>query len=344
MPLREYYMNTVIGRTRGSDHEGLMMNKSESYASLAAQADRFDVIMGVMAPLGWGVGVVGIAVALLGGILLSRSSTYGEREGAGGSTIVTGLCVMVGGPVIGSIASRASGSRGRTDGTDAATAELAPTVNAAPTEMVREIQESAPMDWAPLIWIGCITAALVLAGYATKRIRRRIADHEKTKRTLESDFANAEVVYSDVAAAYAGYLADPQDRYFARPLLDDIDDPYTAAFIDAFVLANDLRPDVCPDGRERVQVFADAAQEARIAWDAAAAHARDVGMGDHGKKGTRAAGRVTAALGRIFNRGVATKEPVAGLAGVGPLFGSPSATPDSLRAQAETAIGVGART
>lgn len=210
--------------------------------------------------------------------------------------IGVGVCAMIGAPVVARML-RPSESAIGTDGISAAPVQTATGAPAALTPA------SAPMDWTPFLWLGGTAAVLVLAMFAWKRHSAHVCVRKKAQSALETDFAIAQNALSEVAAAYAEFLADPNDRYFARPSLDDIDDRHTAAFIDAFAAANELRPDTCPDSKERVLHFADAAHAARTAWEAADQNARTVGMGAEGRKRTQKVGRLRTALALIRNIG-----------------------------------------
>ncbi|MDV8078043.1 hypothetical protein R4P47_15880 [Rhodococcus sp. IEGM 1370] len=172
----------------------------------------------------------------------------------------------------------------------------APAIPAAPAPPTVDAAPDVPMDWTPLVWIVIAVLALVLAAYLIVRTRSHVVDRRNAKKALEADYAAAHAVYSEVADVYAAYLADPYS-IFIRPLLDDLTEPRTAAFIDAFAAMNDVRTEQCPDTPERVQAFAVAAQKARTAWRSADGYARTMGLRVTSVDGQRTVRRIRSALG-----------------------------------------------
>lgn len=171
-----------------------------------------------------------------------------------------------------------------------------PAIAGTPVPPAADAAPDVPMDWTPLVWIVVAVLALALAAYLGVRTRSHVVDRRNAKKALEADYAAAHAVYSEVADAYAAYLADPYS-IFVRPLLDDLTEPRTAAFIDAFATMNDVRPEQCPDTAERVQVFAVAAQKARTAWRSADGYARTMGLRVTSVEDQRTVRRIRSALG-----------------------------------------------
>lgn len=82
---------------------------------------------------------------------------------------------------------------------------------------------------------------------------------------------------AQLEADYVTFETDPWSA-FHRPLLADVGEPETAQFHKALARAQDLRTDRVPDTRSWVDEFGDAVRDARIAWQVADRHARDIAV------------------------------------------------------------------
>lgn len=294
----------------------------------------FDMIAAVAPYLAWGVGVFGIVAIVAGIAQMHQHSLYGEPAGPAGGTIGGGLFMTIAGPVFGTIIGRTADTG---PGAEESAATAAPPPTTAPADVAREMTESTPTDWTPLIWIGGGAAVLALTAYLITRTRSHIIDRRTAQRTLDTDFAAAQAIYDDVAAAYAAYIADPY-AIFTRPLLDDLSEPRTAAFIDAFADATALRPLTCPDSSDRVQAFASAAHAARSAWDSADTHARTLGMGVSSEDDTRIVRRIRSALNLALDDSATGQERDTALQTVERLAAGLITIPDRIYTRAKTAI------
>lgn len=135
----------------------------------------------------------------------------------------------------------------------------------------------------------------------------------------------------------AAYLADPY-AIFIRPLLDNLDEPRTAAFIDAFAEMNQIRPEQCPDTLERVQSFAVAAQKAHTAWRKADGYARAIGMGVTSTEDHRTVRRIRSALGIALDDSATGQERETALRTVQELAAGIVTIPDRIYDSAKIAI------
>lgn len=188
-----------------------------------------------------------------------------------------------------------------------------------------------------LVEAAAVIAALALVGVVAALVRSKIADRKKAQRTLESDFAAARAIYLQVADAYAAYLADPYS-IFTRPLLDDVTEPRTAAFITAFTDANAHNTDTCPDTRSHVNAFANAARAALAAWNTADQYARALGMGVRTEDDKRTVRRLRNSLYLALDDSAPAGEREAAMATVERLADGFITVPDRVYARAKTAI------
>lgn len=262
----------------------------------------------------WGCTLFGIA-----GMIFGAATFYRARMSGGDASTAPQIC---GGGLIVAVASTAV----RT---------VFPSVS---TEEETDMPSAdVPMDWTPLVWIVVAVLALSVSVYLIVRTRSHVVDRRNTKRALEADYVAAHAVYSEVADAYAAYLADPYS-IFVRPLLDDLTEPRTAAFIDAFAAMNDVRPEQCPDTTERVQAFAVAAQKARTAWRSADGYARTIGLRVSSVDGQRTVRRIRSALGIALDTSATGQERKTALRTVEELAAGIVTVPDRIYASAKIAI------
>lgn len=289
----------------------------------------------------WAGTVLGVLMIIVSGAMLAWQRSTGCSDKAG--TAATALLGGIGLAVLPSgvrflIFDSGSETPASAVATETTTSTSAPTT--APVAVSTPAAPSAPMDWTPLIWIGAIIGALVilaLAAYLLVRTRHRILDRRTAAAALAADFAAAKAVYAQVADAYADYLADPY-AIFTRPLLDDLDQPRTAAFITAFADAGALDTDTCPATAERVQAFTDAARAAQTAWKAADTYARAIGMGVQSEDTKRTVRRIRNALGLALDDTAAAGERASAMATVQRLSDGLMTVPDRIYDRAKTAI------
>ncbi|OZE28354.1 hypothetical protein CH262_03285 [Rhodococcus sp. 05-2255-1e] len=299
----------------------------------ATSSDQFVVVLSYVL---WGCTALGIAGTILGGAMLFWSRMSGSDAGKALQACVGGLGVAVAAGAVRAVLPAVSTD----EATDVPAADP-PTIPDAPTTPVVDAAPAAPTDWTPLIWI-CVAViaavlALALATYLITRTRSHLVDRRNAKKALEADYAAAHAVYSEVADAYAAYLADPYS-IFVRPLLDDLTEPRTAAFIDAFAAMNDVRPEQCPDTPERVHAFATAAQKARTAWRNADGYARTVGLRVTSVDDQRTVRRIRSALGIALDTSATGQERETALRTVEELAAGIVSIPDRIYDNAKKAI------
>lgn len=151
----------------------------------------------------------------------------------------------------------------------------------APAEPTPSAPE-APTDYTTL-WIICgavaasliVIAVAVLAYHKVSQARSHRAVLVKSTR---AQWVKAADVLGTIDADYAAYHADLADRLFTRPLLDDTNDPHTAAFLDAYTAARAAAYDSRPLDRDLAERAVTNALAARDAWNTASRHARDTGL------------------------------------------------------------------
>lgn len=103
--------------------------------------------------------------------------------------------------------------------------------------------------------------------------------------SLHDEWNAAVKTLSSVTDEYAKFLFTPSDALVSRRLLDDLTEPATARFTEAYALANALLTDTYPgDGAARE--FVNAAKSARRTWDAANDNATRKGEQNIGSNNT----------------------------------------------------------
>ncbi|OZC62790.1 hypothetical protein CH267_00055 [Rhodococcus sp. 06-621-2] len=298
-------------------------------------------LLDILRTIMWGCVLLGVGAILAGGWQLSRAHATGrpEHAGKGGPLIFGGLIIGASASILPIVLFPAEDTD--TDNASASV-DAPPAPGLASPAQVNTPPPAEPFDfdWTPVIWIGgglAAIAVLMLAGYLVVHTRHRILDRRTAQATLAADFATAKTVYAQVADAYADYLADPY-AIFTRPLLDDLDQPRTAAFITAFTDAGALNTDTCPASTERVKAFADASRSALTAWTTADTYARAIGMGVQSDDGKRTVRRIRSALDLALDDSAAAGERATAMATVQRLSNGLMSVPDRIYARAETAI------
>jgi hypothetical protein len=275
----------------------------------------------------WGCTAVGIAGMIYGAATLYRSRMSGNEARTAPQICAGGLFIAIAAAAVRALLLPVSTG----EATDL------PAAAPAPSAMV-DTAPDAPTDWTPLVWIFvAVVLALTLATYLIARTRSHLVDRRNAQKALEADYAAAHAVYSEVADAYAAYLADPYS-IFVRPLLDDLTEPRTAAFIDAFAAMNDVRPEHVPDTHERVQAFATAAQKARTAWRSADGYARTMGLRVTSVEDQRTVRRIRSALGIALDTSATGQERETALRTVEELAAGIVTIPERIYASAKIAI------
>ncbi|MBY6537604.1 hypothetical protein HQ325_02860 [Rhodococcus sp. BP-349] len=215
-----------------------------------------------------------------------------------------------------------------------------PAVDAAPApEQAPDTSVDIPWDIIGLILL--LAAGVTALGFAVARFRRNSSARKRIAQQNAADHAAALKVYDTVAAAYAEHLADPHS-FFERPLLDDITDDRTAAFIDAFANAGHLRTDTVPVDPDRTRRFVDATSLAHRTWIAAHAHATKIGF-THPTFDKRTVERITASITVAQNDSATPDERRAALDAVARLTDGALRVPDRVTTGIRAAIDTAAR-
>lgn len=170
------------------------------------------------------------------------------------------------------------------------TAPSAPT----PTTTSSPSAGGGPHVGLVLTWVGIAAAVLVLVTLTVWGLLQLRRVHERRRAQIaacDAQWSKASSILGEVDAAYTAFHTDLADRIFTRPLLDDVDEPLTAAFIDALHEAHTCAFDSRPRDDDLAARALSTAQAAQAAWSRASTHARHVGLGGdpvHRKKLTTA--------------------------------------------------------
>ncbi|MGB7239823.1 MAG: hypothetical protein WBD41_28055 [Rhodococcus sp. (in: high G+C Gram-positive bacteria)] len=284
------------------------------------------------------LGMLG-AITGAGQLLRARYNRFPESQTKGAAVLLSSITLTLSAGVVAMVVLPAYDSNNDEAAATTPPSEI-PTTDIAPVAAPATTPPNETTDWTPLIWIGGVLGAIVIAALAVHlvvRTRHRILDRRTAAQTLAADFEAVKTVYAQVAGAYAEYLADPY-AIFTRPLLDDVTEPRTAAFITAFTDAGALNTDTCPNTAERVQSFADASRAALTTWTTADTYARAIGMGEQTEESKRTVRRIRSALELALDNTAAAGEREAAMTTVRRLSGGLITIPDRVYTQAKTAI------
>ncbi|MET3642806.1 hypothetical protein ABIC73_004409 [Prescottella equi] len=137
---------------------------------------------------------------------------------------------------------------------------------------------AASFDINPMILLAAIGAIgfLVITWFAVSNLRARRAERREEQEARERDWVTGQAVYKGVPDDYSAYLLDPF-AWLQRPILEDVDEPLTAAFLEALAHTQALDLDIVPADQNRIDQFRTAAHELRAAWDKADQNARRIG-------------------------------------------------------------------
>lgn len=125
-----------------------------------------------------------------------------------------------------------------------------------------------------------ILAALVVLGIAIWFLVGKLRERAEAKHARARKIDEANRIWDGVRAEYDAFLVDPADVLWKRPLLYDVKEPLTIAFMEAREATADAFLDLRPGKDESVDAVLAAAKNARSTFDAAERHARAVGLGD----------------------------------------------------------------
>lgn len=239
-------------------------------------------IMTVVNGAGWVLIAIGLLTLILGGAQLVLGLSTGDRHPRGVILAISG----VGGMLVGAVLPMVVKSLLPTSDSSAVTATTTPpapsptpasTPAPAPASTGHHLDTGLIGTWVPiivavLIVVGLFGVGLPKAREAWSRRRTRVD-------AVRAQWAKASALLAEVDDEYAAFHADLADRIFLRPLLDDTNEPLTAAFLDAYTEAHAAAFESQPISEDLAATALRTAQAARAAWTKADAHARRVGLG-----------------------------------------------------------------
>ena len=228
-------------------------------------------ILSTVAWAGMALGVI-IMVVSMGRLAFAydsyaRSSALRGIIGGVGAIIGFGLAALLG----------AAGSASDTPTEPEADPSPAPQPDPTPTD-AGDSTPAASFDINPMILLAAIGAIgfLIVTWFAVSNLRARRAERRAEQEARERDWATGQAVYKGVLDDYSAYLLDPF-AWLQRPILEDVDEPLTAAFLEALAHAQALDLDVVPADQNRIDQFRTAVHDVRAAWDKADENARRIG-------------------------------------------------------------------
>lgn len=239
-----------------------------------AATNPFDGLLTVLPMVGWAASILGILTFIVSAFrTVTAIDSYDRRNAAPG--IIGGMVLVL----IGIGVSMMGGSAGDQKTSDAPAPEPVhepPVHTPAPQEGVGggELGSGGdvPLAAALLGGVGALIATILAIG-AVIALRERIRGRRAQREARAHDWGKAQGVYRN---DYAAYLADPY-AWLERPILEDVDEPVTAAFLEALATAQSLDLDIVPTEQRRIDQFREAAQDLRAAWDKADENARRIG-------------------------------------------------------------------
>lgn len=207
----------------------------------------------------------------------ARSSAYRGIIGGVGAVIGFGLAALLGAAGSASDAPSEAEAEAEAEAEPSPAPDLAPTPEPTPTD-AGDSTPAASFDINPMILLAAIGAIgfLVITWFAVSNLRARRAERREEREARERDWATGQAVYKGVLDDYSAYLLDPF-AWLQRPILEDVDEPLTAAFLEALAHTQALDLDVVPADQSRIDQFRTAAHDVRAAWDKADENARRIG-------------------------------------------------------------------
>ncbi|AFR51557.1 hypothetical protein [Gordonia sp. KTR9] len=226
--------------------------------------------------LGWGASIVGVVILLGAGLRAAIAKKSGEVTDTVAPLAIGGVILSSVGLVLTLVGPDPDQDRQPTS-TDAPPAPTPP----APVEQAPSAPE-ASTDYTTL-WIigGAVAASLIVVAVAVlayHKVSQARSRRDILVKSTRAQWAKAADILGSIDADYAAYHADLADRLFTRPLLDDTNDPRTAAFLDAYTAAHAAAYDSRPLDKDLAERAVATALAARDAWSSASRHARETGL------------------------------------------------------------------
>lgn len=237
-------------------------------------AAKFQEILGVFR---WGAFALAALGLIIGGAMAALGHFTGDEHRRS-----QGIMITVG-AVVASIAATLITAVAGTGTSKPSDSSASPT--AAPTPPTSSttpapVEPSEPFNWTPvLVGLGIVVgliAAAALVWFAVSKQRLHADAAAARRRKLDE----ANKIRDGIDIEYTAFLLDPADTLWKRPLLDDLHEPLTVAFLDAWRATTEAFLDLRPRQDESVAAALAAATEARTAWEIASRHAERIGLGD----------------------------------------------------------------
>ena len=235
-----------------------------------------EAFMQVASNLGWGASILGVVILLGAGLRAAIAKNSGEVTDTVAPLAIGGVILSSVGLVLTLVGPDPDQDRQPTS-TDAPPAPTPP----APVEQAPSAPE-APTDYTTL-WIigGAVAASLIVVAVAVlayHKVSQARSRRDILVKSTRAQWAKAADILGSIDADYAAYHTDLADRLFTRPLLDDTNDPRTAAFLDAYTAAHAAAYDSRPLDKDLAERDVATALAARDAWSSASRHARETGL------------------------------------------------------------------
>ncbi|WP_338857909.1 hypothetical protein WDY80_24500 (plasmid) [Gordonia hongkongensis] len=229
-----------------------------------------EAFMQLASNLGWGASIIGVVILLGAGLRAAIAKQSGEVAATVAPLAIGGVILSFVGLVLTLVGPDPDQDRQPTS------------TDAPPTPPQTPSAPEASADYTTL-WIigGAVAASLIVIAVAFltyHKVRQARSCRDVLVKSTRAQWTKAADILGTIDADYAAYHADLADRLFTRPLLDDTNDPRTAAFLDAYTTAHAAAYDSRPLDKDLAERAVATALAARDAWNSAARHARETGL------------------------------------------------------------------
>lgn len=291
-------------------------SESDTHMNVALESDAatnpFDGLLTVLPMVGWAASILGILTFVVSAVrTVTAINSYDRRNAAPG--IIGGMVLVL----IGVGVSMVGGSAGDQKTSDAPEPEPVHEPPAPQGDVGGgELGSGGDVPLAPALLggVGALIATILAIG-AVITLRERIRGRRAQREARAHDWGKAQGVYRSVLDDYAAYLADPY-AWLERPILEDVDEPITAAFLEALATTQSLDLDIVPTEQRRIDQFREAAQDLRAAWDKADENARRIGTTIYEERSRKRLRKAAAVLRTALDAAATTEERAAAAATV----------------------------